>query len=147
MSTPNFCPNCGEDLREYQEGKKESSSENGDSESKPTREDYRRILNEELEKAEAPEFSENKESDDSENNLTREDYEEVLERKLKEAKEEKNSTEVPDVDPEVKQAVETLANADREAIEQMREGYPKKMAKDIKDIADGKEDNLRLLGG
>lgn len=128
MSAPNYCPNCGEDLREHQNETKKSSSEKEDSEGKPTREDYRRILNEELEKAETPDIAEGKETDSSENNLTREDYEEVLERKLEEAKEEENSKEEMDVDPEVKHAVETLAKADREEIEQMREGYPKKMS-------------------
>lgn len=140
MSAPNFCPNCGEDLREYQEETDESRPENEESEDKPTREDYRRILNEELEKAEAPDLSGDKETDNSENNLTREDYEEVLERKLKEAKE-KDEQEMVDIDPEVKEAVETLANADREAIEQMREGYPKKMAEDIKDFTQTVEEN------
>jgi hypothetical protein len=142
MSTPNFCPSCGEDLRKYQEDEtQDSSRENSDD--KPTREDYRRILNEELEKAEKPDIARETEKDSSESNLTREDYEEVLERKLEEAKEDESTSSV---DPEVKEAVETILEADEEAVKDLREGYPKKMVEDIRDIADGKKDNLNLLG-
>ena len=73
----------------------------------------------------------------------REEYEEVLERKLEEAGEEESTSSV---DPEVKEAVENIIEADEESVDDLREGYPKKMVEDIRDIADGNKENLRLLG-
>ena len=142
MPAPNFCPSCGADLKKYQENDSQQSSEEN-SDDKPTREDYRRILNEELEKAEKPDVTKEADSCNSESNLTREDYEEVLERKLEEAREEESTSSV---DPEVKEAVENIIEADEESVDDLREGYPKKMVEDIRDIADGNKENLRLLG-
>jgi rRNA maturation endonuclease Nob1 len=142
MPAPNFCPSCGADLKKYQENDSQQSSEEN-SDDKPTREDYRRILNEELEKAEKPDVTKETGSGNSESNLTREDYEEVLERKLEEARQEESTSSV---DPEVKEAVENIIEADEESVDDLREGYPKKMVEDIRDIADGNKENLRLLG-
>lgn len=137
MTSPNFCPNCGEDLTKYKE------QETSNDEDKPTREDYKRILNEELEKAEK-ESNEGSEEGKSGENLTREDYEEVLERKLKEVEEAKQKD--TEVDPEVQEAVKKLLETDREIIEHMQDGLQKDVALDIQDMADGKTEDLRILG-
>lgn len=137
MTSPNFCPNCGEDLTKYKE------QETSNDEDKPTREDYKRILNEELEKAEK-DSNEGSEEGESGENLTREDYEEVLERKLKEVEEEKQKA--TEVDPEVQEAVKKLVETDREIIEHMQDGLQKDIALDIQDMADGRTKDLRILG-
>ena len=142
MTSPNFCPNCGEDLTEYKDQKTSN-----DEEDKPTREDYKRILNEELEKAEKPDIAKDTGSENSGSNLTREDYEEVLERKIEKAQEEEKQDDsgTEESNPEIRKAVKKLVEADREIIEHMRDGIQKDVALDIQDMAEGKTENLRVL--
>lgn len=150
MSNPNFCPECGHDLQQYENTDKNTEKQSTED---LTREDYKRIFREELEKAKEQDQDDKDDkpySGKSGEEMTREDYEEILENKLEEVREDKNKEEsevdVSDVDPEIKESIKTLVEMDREIIEHMRDGLQKDIALDIQDMSDGKTENLRILG-
>jgi predicted nucleic acid-binding Zn-ribbon protein len=116
MSNPNFCPECGHNLQQYSNTDKQKINKNTEDQSGEdlTREDYRKILDEELEKAEEHTAKDQEPSE-------------------------------KDTNPELEDAIKTAIEADEEVVENMPDGFPKKAVKDVRDIANGKAENLRIF--